>query len=954
MTLILSLIFFASGASALLFETLWFRQTGLMLGNSVWATSLVTSSFMGGLALGNLFAASRGRRSRRPLRMYAALEAAIGLTGLALVVILPLSTPLLAPTFTSLLDHPAVLNSVRLLIAFLLLLIPASAMGATLPILARALSVTEGRFGRVMGLLYGFNTLGAVAGALAGETFLIARFGLRGAGLCAAAINGVVVLAALWLSPRVETRVDEEGATLGKRARRSAPRWRLLAGAFLAGGILLSLEVVWFRLLLLFVFGTSLSFAVMLAVVLLGIGAGGLSAGLLLRADRDAWKWLSGLALGAGALTAWTYAALNDVLSHYTLVPIFFGTREVLGVAVPLMLPTSFVSGMLFTLMGAAVKDQDQDASEAAGGLAFANTLGAMLGPLLTTFVLLPGLGIENSIFALVCAYGLVSVLCALPKDLGEGAIARARLRVGSAAALFAAMVILFPFGLMRSRFALRPAAPYLAEGVKVAAYREGLTETITYLVRDLWGEATSYRLLTNAHSMSSSQLASARYMRMFVYLPVALREPRNALLISYGVGLTAKALTETASLESIDVVDVSRDILEMGRIVFPEPGTFPLDDRRVKVHVEDGRFFLLTTDRTYDLITAEPPPPKGSGIVNLYSKEYFELIRKRLAPGGLTTYWLPVYQLQVDESRAIMRGFCEVFEDCTLWAGSGLEWILMGSNDRRTAPSSEEFARQWRDARVGPELQGIGFVSPDLMGAAFIADAPGLREFIAARPALDDDHPLRVSPRVGGLADPLYFRFMDTAATRRRFESSPWIRARWPEALRAAAPPLFATQGLINRSEFHTLGFPPMTLAEIEATLTGTDLRVPVLSALLTSDPEIEAARHAEARGVSDPFVDELLAIGALADRDYARAAGRFERAERGDHASDLRPLRVLSLGLAGEVEAAERLLAAGPPAPTEAGRREWAWLARRFGSPSGAGRRVHRPQPELSDNRR
>jgi spermidine synthase len=163
--------------------------------------------------------------------------------------------------------------------------------------------------------------------------------------------------------------------------------------------------------------------------------------------------------------------------------------------------------------------------------------------------------------------------------------------------------------------------------------------------------------------------------------LPLALRsEARDALLISFGVGSTAKALTDSAGLRHIDVVDISREILEMSSIIYPDAGN-PLQDKRVDVHVEDGRFFLGTTARKYDLITSEPPPPKVSGVVNLYSREYFTAIREHLNPGGYTSYWLPVYQLEPLDTLAIISAFCAAFDDCSLWAGAGLEWMLLGSN---------------------------------------------------------------------------------------------------------------------------------------------------------------------------------------------------------------------------------------------------------------------------------
>jgi spermidine synthase len=807
-------------------------------------------------------------------------------------------------------------------------------MGATLPILAGALSFAEPRFARVLGMLYGFNTLGAVAGALSGEGFLIERFGVRGTAWCAVALNAGAVTAALLLSRRF-VRPDDATAAAPAPPQVDGASRRLLAAAFLAGGLLLALEVVWFRMLLLFVYGTSLAFAAMLAVVLLGIGAGGLLAGLVVREDGAAWRWLSSVALAAGAVTAWSYAALPDTLARYAAVSSIVDPRSVVALSLHLMLPTSLLSGALFTLMGAAVKAEGRGATSAAGAVAFSNTTGAMLGPLVGTFVLLPGLGLERTLFLLAGAYGAVALLSATPGRLVSHSPVWAKSGFWIAATSFAAMIALFPFGLMRNNLALRPARPYLLEGQRIEGYREGLTETITYLARDLWGESASHRLLTNSHSMSGSHFASARYMRYFVYLPVALHPtPKKALLISYGVGITARALADTSSLERVDVVDISKDILEMGRLVFPRPGTFPLDDPRMRVHVEDGRFFLLTTDQRFDLITAEPPPPKGSGVVNLYSQEYFQLVRKRLAPGGVTSYWLPVYQMSARETKAIIRGFCEVFDDCSLWTGTGLEWMLVGSAKGGEAVDEESFARQWKDPVAGPELRALGFERPELFGTTFLADAPRLHRLTEDTEPLDDDHPMRLSPRFAKSVDPIYFKMMDTSATRAAFEASDWVRKVWPKALRERTLGEFETQRLINRGS-PGYGEPALFISEVEALLTGTALRVPVLTAFLTSDVELGAARRAAARGETDPFIDELLAIDALGDRDFSRAAESFMKAERGDHAADLRPLRVLSLGLASRLPEARKAISEAEPPTSPADQATWAWLARRFGAP-------------------
>lgn len=164
-----------------------------------------------------------------------------------------------------------------------------------------------------------------------------------------------------------------------------------------------------------------------------------------------------------------------------------------------------------------------------------------------------------------------------------------------------------------------------------------------------------------------------------------------------------------------------------------------------MRVHVEDGRFFLQTTDETFDLITAEPPPLRGAGITSLYSREYFQLVRDRLRDGGVATYWLPVNQLWLSETKAIMRGFCRAFPDCSLWSGAGLQWMLAGTGGAHHPVPEEQFSAQWHDPIVAPELAALGFERPESLGATFLADAVTIGEWTQGAPPLDDDHPGRI-----------------------------------------------------------------------------------------------------------------------------------------------------------------------------------------------------------------
>jgi hypothetical protein len=354
-------------------------------------------------------------------------------------------------------------------------------------------------------------------------------------------------------------------------------------------------------------------------------------------------------------------------------------------------------------------------------------------------------------------------------------------------------------------------------------------------------------------------------------------------LLINYGLGSTAKALTETRALTAIHVVDISRDILQMTDVVFPS-GQSPLLDPRVQVHVEDGRFFLQTSGESFDLITGEPPPPKAAGIVSLYSREYFQLLHDRLNDGGVATYWLPVEELDQDDARAVVGAFCAAFVDCSLWTGAGPHWMMVGTRELRAPATEGEFGAAWRDPVLGPELRRLGLETPEQLGATFLADAEQLAPWIAGILALDDAHPHRLSP---GRPHPARQTFIETwmeeGPAAQRFQRSKFIATVWPPTLRARSGEAFAFQRAVN-----DVTFLPSRWSGLEAlreVLVGTPLTtLPLLMA--GSEPRLQDIALAQVRSGTplepgrDPVLEEQLAISALARRDYDLAARHFASA--------------------------------------------------------------------------
>src|SRR6266498_4808958 len=306
---VLSGILFLSGIGALIFETLWLRLSGLAFGNSTWAAALILSSFMAGLALGNAIAASSRIRRWRPLHFYALLEVLVALLGCTIVFGLPVLGELLRPVWQMLWNYQPTLLGLRFVVSFLILLVPTTAMGLTLPVLMEDPMLRQTNFGRAIGFLYGANTLGAVAGAVLGEGYLIAAFGLRGTSLAAGLASCIAAIIAL-LVARIggDTSEPIPKPTFPLRLDvRYRPPWRPLVVSFGTGCVLLCLEVIWFRFLRLYVASSPTAFAIMLAMVLAGIGIGGFVAGAVFRSSRRSNQMLAILLLAAAILVLVSY-----------------------------------------------------------------------------------------------------------------------------------------------------------------------------------------------------------------------------------------------------------------------------------------------------------------------------------------------------------------------------------------------------------------------------------------------------------------------------------------------------------------------------------------------------------------------------------------------------------------------------------------------------------------------
>ena len=509
---------FVSGAAGLIFEMVWFHRSGLVFGSSVWATSLVLSSFMGGLTIGSAIVGAAGHRIRSILRAYAAAEIVVAMSGVALTYALPGFTRAVVALTNPTADNLWLINGLRFLTAFTILLVPSTAMGTTLPLLVAALARGR-RFGAALGNAYGWNTLGAVAGVLGTEVLLIGTFGVAGSAWVAAALSLGAAATALSLSRSehlLEARAFETAAKSTTKRTASDPRsapqhvrtWPFLASSFLSGATLLALEVVWFRFLTMYVLSTTLAASLMLAVVLAGIGVGGLAASAWLKWNRNAAARLPLVAFGAGCAVVASYAAFQLLTDGAQIA----AWHRTLWLACVLTLPASALSGVFFTLLGEGLQRAIVVGSEsavpaasdlalrnppaqrwsvvhtrAAGWLTLANTAGGMCGPLVAAFVLLPAVGMEDAFFTLAAAYVGIGVLATGAASWRAHVRSPALVMGGIAIAVALAW---FPFGLMRDVYFARVVRPYAADGSSIVAAREGPSETILADAAEVDGRA--------------------------------------------------------------------------------------------------------------------------------------------------------------------------------------------------------------------------------------------------------------------------------------------------------------------------------------------------------------------------------------------------------------------------------------------------------------------------------
>ena len=694
---LLLLLFAISGAVALIYEVVWTRALLLLLGSTAAASALVIALFVAGLGLGARWGGRRVARTE-PLRLYAACEAGAALwAALALPLLALLGGPyeMLAP-------HGVVWAwGLRLLLAALVVLPSAFLLGATLPALVAKWCERSGTAATGTAWLYGVNALGAAVGALVPAWGAFERFGVRGT-LWGAVVAGLVVAGVAWgaRGPRKSPSHARRPVALG------TVRWLAMG----AGALGLAIEVVGFRVLVFFVEGFTITVAAMLATFVVGLAAGSLTLGpWLVRTTRPVRVLGTLIVLEGLVLLALWYGFvpnfegwMGTVKQHFfadATTPLAV-SRALRGAglvgALSLLFLPAFVLGPTFALCVRAGEQTDTHAGDVVGGVYLWNAMGSLLGPVVATFALVPLLGVGMTWVAL----GLVAALW------GGWLVSR------KAAVLALAVCAIVPWLGVESVVAQSIVLKSNSERTLIDIATDATTTASVVQTPD--GE----RLLYTDDFPAAAVGRHYRYMRMLGLLPcIVAAQPRRTMVIAYGTGTTAGAVAKAPGVESIEVVEVSRAVLDLAPH-FTDVNQGVLADPRTRVLRDDGRNALRVHAPDLDVITLEPLMPYSPAGLPFYTREFYELARSRLRDGGVICQWIPVHAMPAELYAAFVRTFFEVFEDGSLWFFEQSTALIGHVGSKR--PNREDVAR--RLATLREPLHDAGITDPQSFAAACLA----------------------------------------------------------------------------------------------------------------------------------------------------------------------------------------------------------------------------------------
>ncbi|MEK9627481.1 MAG: fused MFS/spermidine synthase [Nitrospinota bacterium] len=719
-------LFFFSGISGLIYQVVWTRMLTLVFGHTIYSVSVVLSSFMAGLGLGSYLYGTTIDRAGKPLLIYGKIELLIGFSAAFLSLLFSKFSPIYVWFYQWMPDFLFQTGFVKAVLAFSLVLIPTVFMGATLPIMAKYFVTEKTHAGKQVGYLYSINTFGAAAGCLLAGYFLIEHLGVLQTALAASCVNiliGIICVQGFkksepetpvkWNLPKPEPfslKIDRENFI-----------W--VTTSFLCGFSALAYEVLWTRILVFGVGSTVYSFSLMLANFLFGITVGGLLIVPFFKRNFNLRTLLILFQLGIGIYIIFSLYQSNWILSSFIRPLKMEAPVEEFWVdmrnASALMLVPTILFGMSFPVLTHLVTRGSENIGSSLGIIYAVNTLGSILGSIVAGYLLLPNFGSQQTLTFLA----MLNLLAAIILFANSEFFSR-RVRGTVAVAISCGLVFFLlkmPDNLLQNIFLRNSLGKKTPE--QLLYLDEGLTTTVAVFNDndELFGIKRK-SLILNGVNMSASHLGSRTYMTLLSYIPLLLVEdPKDVLVICFGTGLTSGAAGVYPGLDSVDAVDISPGVFNAGKL-FSDMNYDAGANPKVNKIVQDGRNHLLTTSKSYDVITAEPPPPTNAGVVNLYTKEFYELAKKGLKKRGIVSQWIPLHSQTETHIYQHFRTFLDSFPYVMGWYPAKQELILIGSNDPIEI-DFREIEKRLEHPKINEVMGNINFDNPfTLLGSIWFS----------------------------------------------------------------------------------------------------------------------------------------------------------------------------------------------------------------------------------------
>jgi spermidine synthase len=767
----LALFFFVSGATGLMLQVAWSKELSYLLGNTLYAIATVVAAFMGGLGLGSALASRLAEKFRNPVRTYGGMELCIALCGALSIPLFRSMEGVFGALYALVGDNHALFLLMRFLVVFLVMAVPATLMGMTLPVVVGAIGRRQEEYEGGAGRLYGINTIGAVAGTLFAGFWIVPGLGLLGTCLTAAALQAGVAGAALWLSRRVgelqDLRVERRAEQEKKKKTEEAPpppleaaRWTggmMLVGGIYAvsGALAMVYEVGWFRLLALIIGPSVHAFSMMLVVYLAGVGLGSVLAAKWAQRLKSSRDWFAAMEAAIGFTSLLGLAFVNRLPEIY--YDAFNWTRktwmgqegyvaaQAMVASVVVFLPT-FLMGAMFPVVVRAFRESASGAAvpeKAVGRMYALNTAGAIAGSLAAGFFLVPGIGIWNTL----ALASLLSLLLGLVLWMGipESWWQVPRLAsAGVCAAAFSGFCFLLPsfnsanlnqgsYRKMRNMDAFSRNDLFDPSNT-LLYYSEGINTTVA--VFRLPGHA-SLRVTGKA---DASSLPVDLYTQIFVgQLPMLFaREHKHAAVIGYGSGVSAGTMLRHPDLESLDIIEIERGVIGASPY-FAFLNDSPVDDPRGRLILEDGRIHMTYTGKFYDVIASEPSNPWISGVSNLFTVDFYRTVDSRLSEKGVFCQWIQLYELSEDTFKVMLATLQEVFPHVVIFLSQPSDVVVLASRQPIKIPW-ETYQARFRQPGVTADFAKVGIMRPEDILFYFLASDERVQDYTRGAMARNTD----------------------------------------------------------------------------------------------------------------------------------------------------------------------------------------------------------------------